>query len=481
LDKKHVAILMVMDSNAVEEKQWIENVMNTNTNFYSTNYEIILINYNKDGYEDTNMLMDNYANLKNFWIKNVDCRDEVTYMDAVIKGLLFAKQFHHIDQIVFLDKNIVPNKGWLFQVLQCIESDPNIAIGGIKILNNKNEIIDTGVINNGQETLIPYKYETSSPKRIIEDRLCVASDCMIFRPSMLEQFPEGPTDNKLLNFSIKKINDGKRICYFPMTETIRSHNKLSYYSNKLISNLDVFPIVNHVPKVGIIMPSYNSEKYIEKSLNGILNQTYKNWCIFIADDNSSDDTYKIISSYISNFKDKFQLRRFVSKNVGPSIARNACIEKLKEYDNIEFIAYCDSDDIWLPNHLEDSINEFIKYSETDFVYSDPICKFEDGSLAVPYGIPYYVDIDKEKLINGNSIYISSVVHRRKCLDVGEFDDRLDSIEDWDYWCRIAESGYKMFHICKTQINYIVKQSSNGMASQNNSEKMEIFHQKRIGV
>ena len=101
--------------------------------------------------------------------------------------------------------------------------------------------------------------------------------------------------------------------------------------------------------VSIIMPTYNSSKHVAKSIDSILNQTYRNWELIITDDCSTDDTIKILNSY-SNKDNRIKVYKFeVKKGAGHS--RNHSIEKSQG----RYLAFCDSDDCWMPEKLEKQI------------------------------------------------------------------------------------------------------------------------------
>ena len=114
--------------------------------------------------------------------------------------------------------------------------------------------------------------------------------------------------------------------------------------------------------VSVIMPSYGSEKFISKSIDSVLLQTYDNWELIIIDDCSPDESNKIIKEYLS----KDSRIKFVKleKNSGAAVARNKGIEIAKG----RFIAFLDSDDLWLPEKLEKQIS-FMKDNNLAFTYS----------------------------------------------------------------------------------------------------------------
>lgn len=114
--------------------------------------------------------------------------------------------------------------------------------------------------------------------------------------------------------------------------------------------------------VTIIMPSYDSEKFIIESVESVLAQTYSNWELIIVDDCSPDDSNRIITKYVDN-DSRIKLIK-LQKNSGPAVARNTAIEAASG----RYIAFLDSDDVWLPNKLEKQI-KFMQDNDLAFTYS----------------------------------------------------------------------------------------------------------------
>ena len=114
--------------------------------------------------------------------------------------------------------------------------------------------------------------------------------------------------------------------------------------------------------VSIITPSYNSSKYIEETIWSVVSQTYKNWEMIIVDDMSPDNANIIIDNFLKN-DSRIQLIK-LEKNVGVAEARNIAIEQAKG----RYIAFLDSDDIWLPQKLEKQIN-FMQEHDLSLTYS----------------------------------------------------------------------------------------------------------------
>ena len=227
-------------------------------------------------------------------------------------------------------------------------------------------------------------------------------------------------------------------------------------------------------KIGIVVPVYNGEKYICKAIESILNQTFQNWLLFIVDDCSTDKTYEICRSYAEKDSRISLFRQEI--NAGTSQARNRALNKILNNTSIGFVAYCDADDIWEPEHLTMGM-KFL--NDADMVYSDVKVVFEDGSNAIPFGISYYDSFDGEKLKLGNYIYISTVIHKVECLKIGEFDPELNSIEDWDFWLRIYEDGFKIVHNPIIDAVYLVR--PNGNASRRTDAIFARFQKKHFLV
>ena len=101
--------------------------------------------------------------------------------------------------------------------------------------------------------------------------------------------------------------------------------------------------------ISIIMPAYNTEDYIGKSIKAVIAQTFTNWELLIIDDGSSDRTREIAESFE---KSDPRIRVILQKNAGVATARNLGILKAKG----DYIAFLDSDDLWAPSFLADTLH-----------------------------------------------------------------------------------------------------------------------------
>lgn len=114
-------------------------------------------------------------------------------------------------------------------------------------------------------------------------------------------------------------------------------------------------------KVSVIMPSYNTGKYIKESIKSVINQTYTNWELIIVDDCSTDNTDEIVNS-VSDTRVKYLKNK---SNCGAAISRNRALHEAKG----KYIAFLDSDDLWEPDKLENQIN-FMKNNDYYFTYTN---------------------------------------------------------------------------------------------------------------
>ena len=119
--------------------------------------------------------------------------------------------------------------------------------------------------------------------------------------------------------------------------------------------------------VSIIMPSYNTAEFIEESIKSVISQTYKNWELIIVDDCSSDNTDEIVTRFLSDGRIRY-IKNEV--NSGAAVSRNRALREAKG----KWIAFLDSDDLWMPEKLEKQVSfmekngykfSYTQYSEID--------------------------------------------------------------------------------------------------------------------
>jgi len=185
------------------------------------------------------------------------------------------------------------------------------------------------------------------------------------------------------------------------------------------------------PKVDIILPNYNKEKFLEETIDSVITQTYKNWKLFIIDDNSQDNSKKIIDKYKNHNISKI----YLSKNKGVAFCRNIGIK----LSNSKYISFIDADDYWTKNKLKEQILFMEKFNYT-FTYTNYTPFLEKNNKKIfkkPVIAPN--SFNYERFINNTSIGMSSVIIKRSAIRNIIFK-KLKICEDYLFKCEILKNN-----------------------------------------
>ena len=184
-----------------------------------------------------------------------------------------------------------------------------------------------------------------------------------------------------------------------------------------------------MPQVTVILPSWNRADWLKKSIDSVLEQTFRDFELIVVDDASTDSTQEILTSYSG----KIRSITF-AKNLGVSAARNTAV---KNCDS-EWIAFLDSDDFWHPHKLQKQIAQTVIRAECPIHFTDEIW-IRNGVRVNPK--------KKHQKLEGwifkPSLELclmspSTVLLRRELFDVhGLFDETLPICEDYDLWLRLT--------------------------------------------
>ncbi|WP_139856285.1 glycosyltransferase family 2 protein [Aequorivita sinensis] len=211
-----------------------------------------------------------------------------------------------------------------------------------------------------------------------------------------------------------------------------------------------------MPKVSIILPCYNVEKYIAKSIQSILDQTYSNFEILVVIDGSPDNTLAIAQS----FTDK-RIIIFDKPNGGLSDARNYGLERAKG----EFIYFMDPDDWIEPNLLEDNL-KIIEQKQLDFVvfgYFQDSLGYSENLISTMEYIPkvkaYYKDKEEPKIDNyhvGLLGYAWNKIYRKSFLKNNNFEfiKGVSLVEDILFNAPIYKASEAIYFNQKAYYHYI---------------------------
>ena len=184
--------------------------------------------------------------------------------------------------------------------------------------------------------------------------------------------------------------------------------------------------------VSVIMPVYNTEKYVEEAICSVLSQSYQDWELLVVDDCSTDSSVSIIKRYMEQDR-RIHFFQTDSSSGSPVKPRNIGVDAAKG----RYIAFLDSDDIWLPDKLQNQIPLFGE-GAVAVVFSNYEKMTEEGQcsgriICAPHCTDY------KKLLKGNVIgNVTGVYDTRK---VGKIFFQPVHHEDYILWLSILKKGY----------------------------------------
>jgi len=207
------------------------------------------------------------------------------------------------------------------------------------------------------------------------------------------------------------------------------------------------------PAVSIVVPAFNAAAWIDDTLLSIVNQSFADWELIVADDASTDATPNIVATWAA--KDaRIRTVRLALNSGGPAGPRNAAVEQARA----PWVAFCDADDLWHRRKLEVQL-QVAQLHGADLVCSEirdfepPHLPAQDVTMA---GLSAVTRIGMWRLLGKNVIANSSVLCRRQLLlDAGGFDaDRgLVAVEDYDMWLRLLEAEARILKIHHPLVHY----------------------------
>lgn len=188
--------------------------------------------------------------------------------------------------------------------------------------------------------------------------------------------------------------------------------------------------MTHVPRVTVVIPTYNRADLLIESVESVLRQSYRDLEIVVCDDGSTDDTVACVEGLES------RIRYLGLPHTGrPGAPRNRGIEAARG----ELIAFLDDDDLWEPGKLARQI-EVLDRDGLSLVYTDRRLLFGDGSRSAPIATPDPPGPDRllDLVLGGQFPSVCTVLmHRSLLRQVNGFDETLVTGEDLDLWLRLG--------------------------------------------
>lgn len=200
----------------------------------------------------------------------------------------------------------------------------------------------------------------------------------------------------------------------------------------------------------IIMPCYNAQPYIGKSIDSVLGQTFSDWELIIVDDGSTDDSVRYIKDKYCSKDNRIHLI-CLHENQGPAVARNTAIEHAKG----RFVAFLDSDDQWLPSKLDIQI-DFMLTNNYAFTHTSYRRVREDGYELKPSIAPK--TLTYKKLLKSNVIGCFTAIYDTKILGYNLMPMILKR-QDYGLWLKLLKKTEFAYGIQKELGVYCVREHS----------------------
>lgn len=248
-----------------------------------------------------------------------------------------------------------------------------------------------------------------------------------------------------------------------------------------------------MPRLSILIPAFNTERFIAKTIDSVLAQTYKDWELIILDDKSTDNTYQVALRYAEKYPDKITLHRNES-NLGMMLNWNKGIDLCKN----ELFVKLDADDIWLPDFLEKSIAIIDKYPDVGLVFTKYI-NIDEEDHTIPGSEMMLPDFANEKPFStiplvqqGHDVMISypilrqglSVMRRHIFEEIGKYryliTPETQASTDTEFYFRVG-MHYKLYCINETLYQYRIHNTSISKLDKNNQLANQKIYEIKISI
>jgi glycosyltransferase involved in cell wall biosynthesis len=182
-------------------------------------------------------------------------------------------------------------------------------------------------------------------------------------------------------------------------------------------------------QVSVIIPTYNSARFLTAAVESVLKQTFKDFEVIVIDDGSTDNTSEIIKQFGDSVRYIFQ------KNQGVSVARNTGIKN----SAAKYVAFLDADDVWMPTKLEKQIAALKENPKSKVCYTEYLSVSSDLKPQDLRRLRCQNEVLSDLLLRGNVIGPPSTVFGERGIfeELGGFDSNLSLSADWDMWIRLA--------------------------------------------
>ena len=192
------------------------------------------------------------------------------------------------------------------------------------------------------------------------------------------------------------------------------------------------------PLVSIITPAYNSAGFISETIYAALAQTCADFELIVVDDESSDDTVDVVRRAATG---DLRVAVMVSRHGGPGGARNVALDAARG----RFIALLDSDDVWTPTYLEEQLTRLARCRDCAIVTANAYNRGgpRDGQPLWPVVSGSRKLSPRDLIVEDDAVCIMSVFRRDVIDRIGGFDPAFNGNEDYEFWLRAVNAGFKI--------------------------------------
>jgi len=202
--------------------------------------------------------------------------------------------------------------------------------------------------------------------------------------------------------------------------------------------------MENLPRISVVIITYNFEKYLRECIDSILAQTLQPCEIVIYDDCSTDESWSIITEYSQRYPELFVVHR-QAKNVGMHINANTALQRARG----DLISWLDGDDRWLPRKLELEWEAICQNPEMKIAYSNVYsinaagrrtAIWYDGKGQAPPSGDVFVQVFSKRFFPGNrSVFRNPLLYRSVLEDLDYHDENVELYVDWDLKLRLTAS------------------------------------------
>ena len=210
--------------------------------------------------------------------------------------------------------------------------------------------------------------------------------------------------------------------------------------------------------VSVIVPCYNTAKYVRETMESIFNQTYKNLEIILVDDGSTDNTPILLNE----FRERDSRVKIVRINNGG--VSNARMTGYKQSTSKKYVVFLDSDDTIAPTYIEKCI--IMAEKGYDIVYTK--ARYFDARKG-PFYLPEFQLLD---FLCGNCITVTSMIRKSLFDLVGGYDTKIKFMEDWDCYISLIKNGAKVYRIPEELFFYRKRADASSSTDTQSSDGLE---------